>query len=391
MRHCEWRRFVCVAQSATPLSARAPLAMMEETSMANKGYFIITDISGYTEYLTASELDHAHEILQSLFDAQLKSIKFPLKISGFRGDAIFMYTPEACFVNPQSFLETLENLYIVFSDTLQQMQINTTCTCRACRNMSMLDLKMCIHYGDYIIQKLGDREELLGADVIVPHRMLKNHVIEQTGIKSYALFSEAAAQALQLSELTHPLVPHSESYEHIGEIRMQVFDLRPIWQSIQARRRHFVSKEEAWVSHEIDLPYPPLLVWEILNTPSLEAKVLLLDVAERTDNLGGRVREEARFHCAHEDSHFFARMIDWKPFEYYTIRQRAEPFGNIEYYQTRRLIPLDNGTRLLVTMSRPEPDVTEETRGQFQWMAGLFGNIRGVIEEELAQGRITAA
>ena len=39
--------------------------------MASKGYFIITDISGYTEYLTRSELDHAHAILQSLFDAQM--------------------------------------------------------------------------------------------------------------------------------------------------------------------------------------------------------------------------------------------------------------------------------------------------------------------------------
>ena len=99
--------------------------------MANKGYFIITDISGYTEFLTKSELDHAHATLQSLFDVQLEHIKFPLKISGFRGDAIFMYTPEACFVNPQSFLETLENLYIVFAGTLRQMQINTTCPCRA--------------------------------------------------------------------------------------------------------------------------------------------------------------------------------------------------------------------------------------------------------------------
>ena len=34
--------------------------------MATKGYFIITDISGYTEYLTKSELEHAHETLQSL-------------------------------------------------------------------------------------------------------------------------------------------------------------------------------------------------------------------------------------------------------------------------------------------------------------------------------------
>ena len=45
--------------------------------MPDKGYFIITDISGYTEYLTKSELEHVHATLQGLFDAQLAHIKFP--------------------------------------------------------------------------------------------------------------------------------------------------------------------------------------------------------------------------------------------------------------------------------------------------------------------------
>ncbi|HEY6072323.1 MAG TPA: DUF2652 domain-containing protein, partial [Anaerolineales bacterium] len=133
--------------------------------MAQKGYFILTDISGYTEYLTHSELEHAHDILQSLFDVQLAAIRHPFVLSGFRGDAIFMYAPETHFVQAQSFIEALENFYLVFRDTLQQMQFNTTCTCRACRNMGLLDLKMCIHYGEYLLQKLADREELLGADV----------------------------------------------------------------------------------------------------------------------------------------------------------------------------------------------------------------------------------
>jgi len=62
--------------------------------MTNKGYFIITDISRYTEYLTKSELEHTHAALQGLFDAQLANMNFPLHISGFRGDAIFMYIPE---------------------------------------------------------------------------------------------------------------------------------------------------------------------------------------------------------------------------------------------------------------------------------------------------------
>ena len=150
--------------------------------MAKRGYFILTDISGYTEYLTRSELDHAQDALQNLFDVQLAHIKYPFVISGFRGDAIFLYVPETNFCEPQSLLETLENLYIAFADTRRQMVHNTTCPCRACRNISRLDLKMVIHYGEYSIQKLGDREELLGADVIVPHRMLKNNVIERTGI-----------------------------------------------------------------------------------------------------------------------------------------------------------------------------------------------------------------
>src|SRR5215216_230112 len=215
--------------------------------MANKGYFVITDISGYTEYLTGSELDHANEILQSLFDAQLKAVNHPFLISGFRGDAIFMYVPETNFVQSQSFLEALENFYIVFAETLQQMQYNTTCTCRACKNMSMLDLKMCTHYGDYLVQKLGDREELLGADVIVPHRMLKNHVIEKTGIHSYALFSDVAAQKLNLLEYCEHVVPHSEIYEHIGEVAMCGHDLRPVWEREQQKRRKFVGVDEAWV------------------------------------------------------------------------------------------------------------------------------------------------
>src|SRR5215208_4621631 len=222
--------------------------------MANKGYFILTDISGYTEFLTESELEHAHETLQSLFDAQLANIKFPLKISGFRGDAIFLYTPEACFVNPQTFLETLENLYIVFAGTLRQMQINTTCECRACKNMGKLDLKMCIHYGEFIIQRLGDREELLGADVIVPHRMLKNTVIEKTGVKAYALFSQAAANILHLAELSQPLISHSETYEHLGDLKMQVYDLRSALEREEPRKRTLVDPETAWIHFELQIP-----------------------------------------------------------------------------------------------------------------------------------------
>ena len=325
--------------------------------MATKGYFIITDISGYTEYLTRSELDHANETLQSLFDAQLAHIKFPLHISGFRGDAIFIYVPETEFISPQSLVETLENQYIVFSETLQKMRLNTTCTCRACKNMNLLDLKMCVHYGEYLIQKLGDREELLGADVIVPHRMLKNNVIEKTGVNSYAIFSDAAAQQLNLQNYCSPLIPHTESYPHIGEVKIHVHNLRSAWQSYLDEMRLVVNPDTAWIKIELEIPFPPSLIWDYVTTPELEAPILGLNWVKRTDELGGRVRAGANFHCAHSSADFFNKVVDWKPFDYYTVLQSG--VAGLEYYRTIRMDYDGKVTKFSVAFSTPEQEVPE--------------------------------
>ncbi len=351
------------------------------------GFFVITDISGYTEYLTHSELEHANDILQTLFDAQIAAIKHPFIISGFRGDAIFMYAPGTSLIQPQSMLEALENFYIVFASTLEQMQYNTTCTCRACKNMGLLDLKMCIHYGEYLIQKLGDREELLGADVIVPHRMLKNSVVEKTNVKSYALFSDTAAQKLNLLEYCDHILRHTETYEHLGEVPMCVHDLRPVWEKEKAKRRIFVSEEDAWVKCERDLRFPSALIWEFLTTPALEAGFLHYDYAERNDLLGGRVREDSQFHCAHGELNVHSKVLDWKPFEYYTLEQSVM---GLTYIATRRLIPTANGTRVAIYLAKPREAAAPEVKAMLQSaMDAGYDGLAPFIEQEISAGRVT--
>jgi hypothetical protein len=355
--------------------------------MANKGFFIITDISGYTEYLTLSELDHANEILQSLFDVQLAAIKHPFVVSGFRGDAIFVYVPESNFVQSQSLIESLENLYIVFAKTLEQMQYRATCRCRACSNISLLDLKMCIHYGEYLVQKLADREELLGADVIVPHRMLKNSVLEKTGIHSYALFSQAAAEALDLSRLCESLTAHTETYDHLGEIKMWIQDMHPVWEREKAQRQKAVNPDEAWAKFEDEIPLPPSLVWEYLTDPTLEARSLGLDFAERIDNLGGRVRPQAGFHCTHGDIHFYNTIIDWHPFEYYTFEQSV---NGLKYYQTRRFLATASGTLFGAYFSEPAEGATEEVKKQLQALIDeAFKLVKPLVLADVANGKVT--
>jgi len=355
--------------------------------MVNTGFFILTDISGYTEFLTKSELDHAQDALQSLFDAQIEQIKYPFVISGFRGDAIFMYLPDTHFTVPQTVLESLEKLYFAFADTLRQMQMNTTCTCRACKNMKNLDLKMVIHYGEYAIQKLADHEELLGADVIVPHRMLKNHVIEQTGVQCYALFSEAAADELNLEEFATPLVPYTEIYEHIGEVKMQVLDLHQVWEHEQEKHRVFISPEAAWFTIEWDIPYPVAVVWEFLSVPHLELKFEPFESIEREDALGGRTQPGSSFHCAHGDFKVTLKIVDWKPFDYMTIEQ---DLGIMKYIQSRILTPTDTGTKLQFTQTKPKEAAGAGMREQ--WLAGaeaMEEKFNKAIKDEIANGNIT--
>ena len=268
------------------------------------------------------------------------------------------------------------------------MIYNTTCPCRACQNMSKLDLKMVIHYGEYALQKLGDREELLGADVIVPHRMLKNHVIEQTGIESYALFSEAAAQALNLSALAYPLVAVSETYEHLGEVKMQVLDLNQVWQREQDRKRLTIPPEEAWLALEWEVPYPPPVLWEYLTNLQIEERYSGYDFVKRTDSLGGRTQPETTYHCAKGELQFFNTILDWKPFEYLTLRQKVSI--GVELTQTRQITALGDGSRLTITIQEPPENATQEMK---ETVAQVFnetgGKMLALLESDVADGRIT--
>lgn len=75
----------------------------------------------------------------------------------------------------------------------------TTCECNACRRIPDLDLKVLIHYGDYLRQDVGGIAELLGSDVNLAHRLLKNHVSEATGWRAYMLFTEQSRAHLGVS------------------------------------------------------------------------------------------------------------------------------------------------------------------------------------------------
>ncbi|MEK6222145.1 MAG: hypothetical protein N2D54_07840, partial [Chloroflexota bacterium] len=69
--------------------------------MINKGFLILSDITGYTAYLSKSELDHAQGTLTDLLKAMIKNTLPPQVISKLEGDAVFSYAPEGSFQHSQ--------------------------------------------------------------------------------------------------------------------------------------------------------------------------------------------------------------------------------------------------------------------------------------------------
>lgn len=196
--------------------------------MTEKGFFIITDITGYTSFLSKKELDHAEHIIEALFNSQLNVIKSPVNISNFQGDAILCYATEPDIVKGMTLIEQVKLIYDAFTGQIAAMQVDPPCSCKACANIGDLDLKIFIHFGSFILKKMGDRQELMGSDVILAHRMMKNDVREKTGIHSYLLITENALNQLKLEKTDFNLIDYSESYEHIGEVKMKVASLNEI-------------------------------------------------------------------------------------------------------------------------------------------------------------------
>jgi hypothetical protein len=169
---------------------------------------------------------------------------------------------------------------------------------------------------------------------------------------------------------------------------MCVHDLQPVWEVYKTKNRRFVDPQEAWVQCEVELPFPAALIWEYLTKPDLEAGFLRYDYAERIDTLGGRVGEGSGFHCAHGNLHIHSKILDWKPFEYYTMEQSAM---GLTYVSTRRLFPVGSGTRVGIYLTKPIENASDEVRQMLQTAMDMgYAGLGPFIEHDITSGMITA-
>lgn len=361
-----------------------------------QGFLLIADITGYTMYLSQSELEHAQGTLTTLLELLIDHTRPPLVISRLAGDAVISYALQDNFLKGQTFIEMIEDTYVAFRKAIDLMVLNNTCQCNACANVSTLDLKFFVHYGSFGIQRLGAHDELVGSDVNLIHRLLKNHVTEKSGCRAYALYTDAAIRQLGLEDISATMLPHMESYEHLGEVKTHVQDMHPVWEAKKDQSRIEISQDDILAYQEGEFPLPPHAMWEIVTDPDYRATFVLSLRQEVLNRQDGRLAPGSTYRCYHGgDRVTIQTILEWQPFEQMTTEDTT-PVPRATCLINIRLTPTATGTRLAFTCSKARGPwlnrVICNLVGGFivrkQFRDGMR-DLRARLEKELAQGEHT--
>jgi uncharacterized protein YndB with AHSA1/START domain len=295
-------------------------------------------------YLSQSELEHAQQVLQTLLELLISHTRPPLHISRLEGDAVISYTTPELRVGGQTFIEIIETTYVAFRRAIELMVLNNTCECNACANVSALDLKLFLHHGTFALQQVGEREELFGNDVVLTHRLLKNTINADTGIRAYAAYTGAALTRIG-EELGESMTRVELDYEDVGPVTVWVQDLHPVWETRRDEELVDLSPADIDVEFTISLSIPPEMVWDYLSDHRFTPVLLGAERVEVEDKHHGRTGEGSTVQCYHGDKVVSQVIVEWKPFHRIVSRDRLPYFGGgIQVFTVTELEAAGPGT-----------------------------------------------
>ena len=316
-------------------------------------YFVIADISGYTSFLARVELDHAQDIIADLMDTVVKGLRPPFRLAKFEGDAAFVYAATAK-IDGSMLQDLIEQAYFKFRRRLRDIKQASMCECKACAAMGDLDFKFVAHHGEMVKQKMGGREELAGRDVILVHRLLKNTVGEKIGSRAYAVYSDACARTVGIDPVAQGLVEHHETIDIIGDVKLWLSDLTEAWRKENEQTRVEITREDAYAILEFDFAAPRQALWEYLTVPSQWQRWWPTDAL--VEHSGNRRRGVGtQVHCMHGKDAIIEELLDWRPFDYFTLSAQLPIPGAPKVVMTRALRDLPDGTtHLEMRIAKPK-------------------------------------
>ena len=312
------------------------------TATPESGFLVIADLTGYTAYLSTSELEHAPAIAGDLLETIVGRLEPPFRLAKFEGDAAFMFVEDGR-ADASLLLDAIEASYVAFRRRLRSIDQATSCECNSCRLAPRLDLKLFVHHGSYVRGRIAGRDELAGSDVILVHRLLKGATATEGSGDGFALFTAAAVEALGLEPDSLGLIRADESIEHLGQVVTFTLDLEARWQVETGVRRIEVADADPFLDMETTFGADPSVVWAHLTSPSLRT-LWEGPLAIEETSPGGRRGVGTIAQCVTGRLATLEEIVDWQPYDHAGWRLAVSGLGPVDV--SADLEPFEGGTRL---------------------------------------------
>jgi hypothetical protein len=195
--------------------------------MENQALIFIPDISGFTKFVTKCEINHTNHIISNLINIILDSNPLELKVSEIEGDAVLFYF-KGMPPKKEEIIQQSKRMFIDFHTNLKAMERNFFCKCGSCTTASNLTLKFIVHYGVCKEVPIHNSTKLMGSDVILAHKLLKNNIPEREYILLSEKYLKSQQSKLIIKEDWVDIKSNIENIEDFGEIRTKYIPLSPL-------------------------------------------------------------------------------------------------------------------------------------------------------------------
>ncbi|MCC1485232.1 DUF2652 domain-containing protein [Winogradskyella immobilis] len=162
----------------------------------NTSLLFLPDISGFTEFVQNTEVEHSQHVISELLEVLIEANTEQLQLAEIEGDALFFYK-ENEIPSLERLLAQVEHMFTAFYSHLKLLEKNRICPCNACSSAPKLQLKIVAHCGDLQYITVQNNRKPFGAQVIEAHRLMKNSVASD----NYVLLSENLTSHIGLTEV----------------------------------------------------------------------------------------------------------------------------------------------------------------------------------------------
>ena len=347
--------------------------------MTTNATILIADISGFTDFVSSTALEHSSHIVNELLELLVAANHLDLTVSEIEGDAILFYKkgpPIPC----DDLVDQCLQMFNDFHSRLKLIERDTICQCGACQTTSGLGLKFIAHRGTIREINVANFTKASGLDMIIAHRLLKNEVPAREYVLTTTRYLDELGGQMPCDLAW---TGSTERYKDVGDIGVYFATLNDVKARIPSppeRRSPITPVGDDTLTADIAAPLMRIYM-KIIDVEGKRDWVVGLDTIERPE---GTPRIDEAHTCLFQGMRVDFQLLHAEVTPLRAVyHERASfdgtPFGHQQVYTLKRID--DGSTSLRFDVKwQEDPPAPAEMRQMF--MGGCTASL-AVLKEQL--------